>query len=143
MARIEGKADLIMSGGRIWCGLAQGFAEALAARDGLVLAAGAASEIEGLAGPGTRRVELRGRLAMPAFHDAHMHLAMLGDAAKKIDLRPDAVSSMAEVVVAVAMRARATAFMHGQPGWLVDDQHQPVAIEQAREQVVGSHERPV
>ena len=109
MARSEGKADLIFSGGRVWCGLAQGFAEALAVRDGLVLAAGAAGEIGELAGPGTRRVELRGRLAIPAFHDAHMHLAMLGDAAKKIDLRPDAVSSMAEVVAAVAMRARATA----------------------------------
>lgn len=109
MARIDGKAELIFSGGPIWCGLAKGSAEALAVRDGLVLAAGTASEIDALAGPGTRRVELRGRLAMPAFHDAHMHLAMLGDAAKKIDLRPDAVGSMAEVLAAVAARARVTA----------------------------------
>jgi len=109
MARIDGKADLILSGGRIWCGLAEGFAESLAVRDGHVLAAGAASDIAGLAGPGTRRVDLRGRLAIPAFHDAHMHLTMLGQAARMIDLRPDAVGSVPALVAAVAERVRVTA----------------------------------
>ncbi|MSP83331.1 MAG: hypothetical protein EXQ94_10460 [Alphaproteobacteria bacterium] len=97
----------------MWAG--GGFAEAIALRDGCVLATGAQGEIEVLAGPGTRRVELRGRLAIPAFHDAHMHLMSLGQAAKKIDLRPDAVGSIAEIVAGVAERARATA-----PGtWVV------------------------
>ncbi len=107
MVSIDGKADLILSGGPIWRGLAQGFAEALAVRDGRVLAAGPAAEIEVLAGRGTRRLNLRGRLAIPAFHDAHMHLMSLGRAARTVDLRPEAVGSMTDVVARIAERVRA------------------------------------
>ena len=74
----ESKVELILSGGPVWCGLAQGTTEALAVHDGKVLAAAKASDVEMLAGPATRRIDLRGRLAMPAFHDAHMHLMSLG-----------------------------------------------------------------
>jgi hypothetical protein len=108
MARSDGKAEAILTGGRIWCGLAQGSVAGLAVRDGRVLAAGPAEEIEALAGPGTRRVDLRGRLAIPAFHDAHMHLMSLGRAARTVNLRPDAVASLADVILSVAARARAT-----------------------------------
>jgi predicted amidohydrolase YtcJ len=115
MARIEGKADLILSGGPVWCGLEQGFAEAVAVRDGLVLATGKASEIEVLAGQGTRRIDLRGRLAMPAFHDAHMHLMSLGRNAAKIDARADATASIADLLEKIATRAGET-----QPGaWVM------------------------
>ncbi len=106
---VMGKADLILSGGPIWCGLAQGFVEALAVRDGLVLAAGRASDVEMLAGPGTRRIGLRGRLAMPAFHDAHMHLMSLGRRAKALDISPAAVGTVAEIAALVAARAATTA----------------------------------
>ena len=105
----DGKADLILSGGPIWRGLAEGFAAALAVKDGLVLAAGRASDVEMLAGPGTRRLDLRGRLAIPAFHDAHMHLMSLGRRAKSLDLTPGAVATVAEIVERVAARAQATA----------------------------------
>jgi len=105
----DGKADLILSGGPIWRGLAEGFAAALAVKDGLVLAAGGASDVEMLAGPGTRRLDLRGRLAIPAFHDAHMHLMSLGRRAKSLDLTPGAVATVAEIVERVAARAQATA----------------------------------
>ena len=90
MTPIDGKADPILSGGPVWCGLAQGAAEALALRDGKVLAAGRLSDVEMLAGPGTRRIDLRGRLAIPAFHDAHMHLMSLGRRAKSLDISPGA-----------------------------------------------------
>ena len=105
MARIEGKADLILSGGPVWCGLEQGFAEAVAVRDGLVLATGLAAEIEALAGAATRRIDLRGRLAMPAFHDAHMHLMSLGRNATKIDARAEATASIADLLEKIAVRA--------------------------------------
>lgn len=108
MTRIDGKADLILAGGPIWCGLAEGFAEALALQGGKVLAAGPAGEVEQLAGPGTRRLDLRGRLAIPAFHDAHMHLMSLGRRARTLDLTPAKVSTLAEVTALVAERAAAT-----------------------------------
>src|SRR5690348_13032102 len=86
MTTIDGKADTILAGGPIWCGLAQGTVEALALRDGKVLAAGQLSDVEMLVGPGTRRIELRGRLAIPGFHDAHMHLMSLGRRARRLVL---------------------------------------------------------
>ena len=108
MAAIEGKADLILSGGRVWCGLVQGFAEAVAVRDGQVLATGPLSQIEVLAGAGTQRIDLAGRLAMPAFHDAHMHLMSLGRNAAKIDARAEATGSIAELLDKVGQRAGQT-----------------------------------
>jgi predicted amidohydrolase YtcJ len=109
MTPIDGKADTILSGGPIWCGLAQGTAEALALRGGKVLAAGRLSDVEMLAGPGTRRIDLRGRLAIPAFHDAHMHLMTLGRRAKSLDISPGAVSSVADIVQLVGARAQSLA----------------------------------
>jgi predicted amidohydrolase YtcJ len=50
-----------------------GFVQALAARGGVIQALGTDDDIKDLAGPGTRVVDLRGRLALPAFGDAHVH----------------------------------------------------------------------
>ena len=67
-------ADLILIGGRVRTPAApSGFTEAIAIRGGLVEAVGSDSDIRDLAGPRTRVVDLRGRLALPAFGDAHVH----------------------------------------------------------------------
>src|SRR5262249_61655033 len=105
MTPIDGKADTILSGGPIWCGLAQGTAEALALRGGRVLAAGRLSDVEMLAGPGTRRIDLRGRLAIPAFHDAHMHLLSLGRRGQRLHNSPGAGPGVGAVVAVVRGRA--------------------------------------
>lgn len=47
--------------------------EALAIRDGKILALGTTAEIRGLAGPATRVVELGGRTVIPGLIDSHMH----------------------------------------------------------------------
>lgn len=47
--------------------------EALAIRDGKVLALGSTAEMRALAGPGTRVVELGGRTVIPGLIDSHMH----------------------------------------------------------------------
>ena len=47
------KADRLLTGGRIFLGLADGFAEAIALRDGRVMASGSHAELEGLIGPET------------------------------------------------------------------------------------------
>jgi predicted amidohydrolase YtcJ len=67
-------ADLIFIGGRVRTPVSRsGFAEALAVKDGLIHAVGSDADIRDLAGPATRVIDLRGRLAMPAFGDAHVH----------------------------------------------------------------------
>ena len=50
-----------------------GFAEAIAVGDGSIQAVGTDADIRDLAGPRTRVVNLAGRLALPAFGDAHVH----------------------------------------------------------------------
>jgi len=68
------EADLVLAGGKIRTPAhPSGFAQALAVRDGAILAVGTDDEIKELTGRRTRVIDLRGRLALPAFGDAHVH----------------------------------------------------------------------
>ena len=68
------KADLAFVGGKIRTPAhPSGFVQALAVRCGVIQALGTDEDIRDLTGPGTRVVDLRGRLALPAFGDAHVH----------------------------------------------------------------------
>jgi len=68
------EADLVLGGGRIRTPAhPSGFVSALAVRGGLIQAVGSDDEIRELTGRRTRVVDLRGRLALPAFGDAHVH----------------------------------------------------------------------
>jgi len=74
MTASGGLAELVLAGGKIRTPVhPSGFAQALAVRDGLIQAVGADEDIRPLAGRGTRVVDLRGRLVLPAFGDAHVH----------------------------------------------------------------------
>jgi predicted amidohydrolase YtcJ len=80
-------ADLVLAGGKIRTPAhPSGFVQALAARDGVIEALGSDEEIAALAGPGTRVVDLRGRLALPAFGDAHIHPVSGGLESLRCDL---------------------------------------------------------
>ena len=68
MSRSE--ADLVLAGGKIrTSGHPSGFVQALAVRDGVVLAVGSDEEIRELTGRRTRVIDLRGRLALPGRPD--------------------------------------------------------------------------
>jgi len=77
-------ADLVLRNGGIYTVDAERhWAEAAAVRDGVFVAVGAAAEVEPLVGPETRVIDLAGGMALPGFHDAHVHplsggLALLG-----------------------------------------------------------------
>lgn len=83
-----------------------GEVEALAARDGRVVAAGPRSEIEALVGEETEVVDLEGRLALPGFVEAHAHFLGLGAALLQLDLR--GAESWQAVVQQVADAAETT-----------------------------------
>ncbi|MBN9459076.1 MAG: amidohydrolase [Bosea sp.] len=102
------QADTVLLNGRIFCGLAEGFAEALAIAGGKVLAVGSVDEIAALQGAGTKVVDLAGRVAIPGLNDAHMHLLPLGLAMGEVNLRPEeGVASIDEILRRVAMAAKA------------------------------------
>lgn len=52
--------------------------QALAVRDGRIIAAGPDRDILKLAGPATRRIDLHGRTATPGLIDSHAHIAEAG-----------------------------------------------------------------
>lgn len=67
-------ADLILTNGRVYTVEdRQPWAEAVAIKDGRILAVGSAAQIARRRGGGTKVVDLAGRLLMPAFGDAHAH----------------------------------------------------------------------
>lgn len=69
-------ADLILSGGPILTMEdSQPRAEAIAIKDGRILAVGAKTEALAHAGPDTRHIDLAGRTLLPGFIDAHGHFA--------------------------------------------------------------------
>ncbi len=100
------KADTLLKGGRIWRGLGLPEASALALWKGRVLAAGTESELSGLVGPATGVVDLRGRLAVPGFCDAHEHLIPIGLGLVELDFKPPRATAIAQIVDAVAAEAR-------------------------------------
>ena len=97
--------DLIFAGGRIFRGLAGGFAEAMAVRGGRVLAVGPLEAVQAAA-PGARRVALDGRVAIPAFNEAHMHLLPYGLALAQVNLRAEEVRSLDEALRRIRAAAR-------------------------------------
>jgi predicted amidohydrolase YtcJ len=96
-----GQADLVLTGGKIRSPAhPSGFVQALAVRDGLIQAVGTDEEIRQGTGPGTRVVELGGRLALPAFGDAHVHAVAGGLESLRCNLlglrtRPDSLAAVA------------------------------------------------
>ena len=99
-------ADTLIEG-RIWCGLHEGWAEAMALQGERIVAVGRRAAVRALAGPGTRRIDLDGRVAIPAFNDAHQHLLPLGLGMTYVNLRPEQVTTLDELLRRIAAAAKA------------------------------------
>ncbi|MBI4481435.1 MAG: amidohydrolase family protein [Acidobacteria bacterium] len=68
-------ADLVLYNGKVITADQKfSVAEAVAVRDGRFLAAGESARILKMAGPKTRRIDLRGRSVLPGLIDTHFHL---------------------------------------------------------------------
>jgi predicted amidohydrolase YtcJ len=70
-------------------------------------------DVAHLIGPGTRRVDLNGRLAIPAFNEAHMHLLAYGLGLAQVNLRAEAVRSLDELLTRLREAAEATRAANG------------------------------
>src|SRR6516165_1912662 len=66
--------DLILANGKIFSAdPPRKWAEAVAVRGERITAIGSSQEVLALAGPSTRKIDLRGRIMIPGINDAHQH----------------------------------------------------------------------
>jgi hypothetical protein len=81
-------ADLVLTRGKIYTvDPARPWAEAAAVVGERIAAAGEAREVEPWIGPGTRVVDLQGRLVLPGFIDSHVHFIEGGHDLMAVQLR--------------------------------------------------------
>ncbi|MFQ5719301.1 MAG: amidohydrolase [Acidobacteriota bacterium] len=122
----EAPADLILIDGKIvTVDDTQPEVEALAARDGRIVALGDSGEVRRLAGPGTEILDLGGRLAVPGFIEGHGHFMGIGDAAMILDLTH--ATSWRQIVEQVRVAAAGAApgvWIRGR-GWHQDKWNAP------------------
>jgi hypothetical protein len=94
-------ADTVLWNGRIvTLGPEGAIAEALAVKDGRIVAVGSGRDVLAHAGPGTKRLDLGGRTVVPGFSDNHYHSIGGGPG---VDL--SRTRSLDEVHAAIAARA--------------------------------------
>jgi predicted amidohydrolase YtcJ len=70
-----------------------------------IVAVGSDQEALAHAGPGTRRIDLRGRSLTPGFIDAHHHLTWLGSVQDSINCKEPGMGSIAAIAEAVRRQA--------------------------------------
>jgi predicted amidohydrolase YtcJ len=107
-------ADLILRNGKIvTLEPATPVVQAIAIRGDRIAAVGADDRIGRMAGPGTRTIDLGGRLAIPGFIEGHGHFTGVGEFRMRLNLRE---AQSWDDIVAIVARAAAQA----QPGtWII------------------------
>jgi predicted amidohydrolase YtcJ len=135
------QADLVLTNGKIVT-VDERFtiAQAVAIAGDRILAVGTNDEINRLAGPGARRIDLRGRSVLPGLIDNHLHLLRAGNTWMQ-ELRFDGVESRKKAVEMLKARAKAA----GPGGWVFNIggwAHQQFADDRkpfTRERSIRSH----
>ena len=113
-----GTADLVLVGGRVFLAdTGHTVVQAVAVRDGRVLAAGTDAEIRAFVGRRTEVVELNGRLVTPGFNDAHIHFGAGGITLLNVSLLgATTLAEMERRVAAAAAQAQPGEWILGR-GW--------------------------
>jgi hypothetical protein len=104
-------ADVVLVGGRVWAGdslSGETIPTAVAVENGVIAAVGPDEEILALAGSGTRRIDLAGRLVVPGLIDSHTHFISGGFELSGVQLR--------DAATPVEFSRRIGAFAAAHPG---------------------------
>ena len=132
-AQQQPAADLVLTNGRIiTVDNRFSIAQAVAIRGERIVAVGTTADIVRLAGPGTRRIDLRGRAVVPGLIDNHAHYMEEG-VLWTVELRLDGIETRKQALEMI--RAKAASLPAGQwvytlGGWSPDqftDDKRPLA----------------
>ncbi|MCF8051028.1 MAG: amidohydrolase [Desulfobacterales bacterium] len=126
MSATNAAADLILYNGRVeTLDPSRPAAEAVACTRGRIAAVGADDRIRSLAGPATEQIDMKKRLLLPGFTDAHIHFyewAVNRHGLNLADL--PSLQALAEIVGKASSRAPAGKWILGQ-GWNETDWEAP------------------
>lgn len=102
--------DLILHNGNVITGdRASPYAEALAVRDGLIMAVGSSADIVRLIGPETATYDIAGRTVIAGVNDAHDHVGDVPFGVQlRTSIRPMDDPPLSEIVAAVRQAAQAS-----------------------------------
>ena len=111
-------ADLLLTGGAVYTvDAARRWAGAVAVKDGRISAVGTDAEVRVLAGAGTEELDVRGRMVVPGFQDAHVHPAFGGRKLLRVNLDDlHTVDAYLETIAAYAASHPDEAWITG-GGW--------------------------
>jgi predicted amidohydrolase YtcJ len=109
--------DMIFLNGDIYSQATPARAQAMAVRDGRIVAIGSNQDLDQLKGAATQVVDLGGHFVMPGFNDAHVHLEEAGLEALGVDLRGTASLDEMQHLVWSACKASAAGEWVVGGGW--------------------------
>ena len=92
------------------------YAEALAVRDGKILAVGTRAEVDKAAGAGATQVDLAGKTLLPGFIDGHSHLLNYADSLVQANLNPPPIGGVTKIADIIDALRKLKADMKAGPG---------------------------
>lgn len=114
------KAELVLLNGKIFTGDSDYlFTEALAVKEGKIIALGESKSIRRFIGEKTKTLDLKGKLVIPGLIDAHCHLSSGGRSLKSLNFR--GVNSVEKIQEIIAEKIKE--FKQGQPLFGVQFDH--------------------
>ena len=108
----------VYSGGDIltMAGREPAYAEALAVRDGKILAVGTRAEVAKAAGAGATQVDLAGKTLLPGFIDGHSHLLNYADSLVQANLNPPPIGGVTKIADIIEALRKLKSDMKAGPG---------------------------
>jgi hypothetical protein len=111
-------AVTVYSGGDIltMAGVEPAYAEALAVRDGKILAVGTRDEVAKAAGASAAQVDLAGKTLLPGFIDGHSHLLNYADSLVQANLNPPPIGGVTKIADIIEALRKLKADLKAGPG---------------------------
>jgi predicted amidohydrolase YtcJ len=122
VAPAAASATTVYAGGDIltMAGREPAYAEALAVRDGKILAIGTRAEVDKAAGAGATQVDLAGKTLVPGFIDGHSHLLNYADSLVQANLNPPPIGGVTKITdITAALQKLKGELGAGDGEWLI------------------------
>src|SRR4030042_2826372 len=101
------EADLLLINGQIVTVDAEfNTKEAVAVKNGKIMATGSTKEMKKLKGSGTEVIDLEGKTVLPGLYDSHLHMLSTGATLQVINCRTPPMKSIADMAKAGGENAK-------------------------------------